>query len=103
MFAQEVFHRTVSELFADIEGCETDIDDILVWRKTLEEHDRNLQKTLDHVKEVNMTLNKDKCKFRQMELIYLGEKLTANGVKPNDAKIKAIQDYPRPENKQDVL
>ena len=101
--SQEVFHRSVSELFADIEGCETDIDDILVWGKTLEEQDRNLQKTLDSVKEVNMTLNKDKCKFRQTELIYLGEKLTANGVKPNDAKIKALQDYPRPENKQDIL
>ena len=103
MFAQEVFHRTVSELLADIEGCETDIDDILVWGKTLEEHDRNLQKTLNRVREVNMTLNKDKCHFRQTELIYLGEKLTADGVKPGDAKIKAIQDYPRPESKQDVL
>ena len=52
VFAQEVFHRTVSELFADIPGCETDIDDILVWGKTLDEHDRNLKLTLDRVKAI---------------------------------------------------
>ena len=103
VFAQEVFHRTVTELFADIDGCETDIDDILVWGKTLEEHDHNLKMTLDHVRKVKMTLNREKCKFRQTELIYLGEELTAGGVKPDDVKMKAIQEYTRPESKQDVL
>lgn len=103
VFAQEVFHRTVSELFADIPGCETDIDDILVWGKTLDEHDRNLKLTLDRVKAINMTLNKDKLKVRETELVYLGEKLTADGLKPDESKIQAIVDYPRPQNKQDVL
>ena len=31
VFAQEVFHKTVHEKFHDLPGCETDIDDILVW------------------------------------------------------------------------
>ena len=29
--AQEVFHKRVHEIFEDIRGVETDIDDILVW------------------------------------------------------------------------
>jgi len=103
VFAQEVFHRTVSDLFADIPGCETDIDDILVWGTSLEEHDRNLKLTLDRVKEINMTLNKEKLKIRETELVYLGEKLTTEGLKPDESKITAIINYPRPENKQDVL
>ena len=102
-FAQEVFHRTLIEKFADIKGCETDIDDILVWGKTIEEHDQNLQKTLERARRINLTLNKFKCKFRQRQLIYLGEKLTADGVKPDETKIEAIREYKRPENKQDVL
>ena len=53
VFAQEVFHRTVSELFADFPGCETDINDILVWGTSLEEHDPNLKLTPDRVKEIN--------------------------------------------------
>ena len=102
-FAQEVFHRTVSELFADVPSCEKDIKDILVWGTSLEEHDHNLKLTLDRVKEINMTLNKDKLKIRETELIYLGEKLTAEGLKPDESKIEAIANYPCPQNKQDIL
>ena len=60
VFAQEVFHRTVKELFADIPGCETDFDDILVWGKTLDDHEHNLKLTLNRVKEINMKLDNDK-------------------------------------------
>ena len=69
VFAQEVFHRTASELFADVPGCETDIDDILVWGTSLKEHDHNLKLSLDRVKEINMMPNKDKLKIRETELI----------------------------------
>ena len=57
VFAQEVFHITVSELFADIPRCERNIDNILVWGTLPEEHGRNLKLTLDRVKEINLTLN----------------------------------------------
>ena len=103
VFAQEVFHRTVSELFSDINGCETEIDDILVWGETLEQHDANLERVLNRVKESNMTLNKAKCTLRAREVTYLGERLTADGVKADEEKLKAIRDYTRPESRQDVL
>ena len=48
-------------------------------------------------------LNKDKLKVRETELVYLGEKLTADGLKPDKGKIQALVNYPRPQNKQDVL
>ncbi|XP_068758790.1 uncharacterized protein [Montipora capricornis] len=79
------FYCTVSELFADNPGCETDIGG-----KSLDEHDRNLKLTLDRVKEIHMTLNKDKLKVRETELVYLGEKLTADGLKPDESQIQAI-------------
>ncbi|XP_046857694.1 uncharacterized protein K02A2.6-like [Xenia sp. Carnegie-2017] len=102
VFAQEVFHKTVHEKFQHLPGCETDIDDILIWGRTLEEHDRNLERVLNRVADVNMTLSKDKCQFRQTEITYLGETLTAYGVKPDESKVEAIKNYPKPENKQDV-
>ncbi|CAB3983559.1 Hypothetical predicted protein [Paramuricea clavata] len=48
--AQEVFHKRVHEIFEDIRGVETDIDDILVWGRTLQEHDsyRTCQKSRHH-------------------------------------------------------
>ena len=53
VFAQEVFHKTVHEKFHDLPRCETDIDDILIWGRTLEEHDQNLERVLNRVTDIN--------------------------------------------------
>ena len=95
-FAQEVFHRTVNDKFADISGCLTDIDDILAAGKTLAEHDANSKKVLDRVREINMTLIKEKCQFRLTQIDYLGETLTQEGVKPDNEKFKVILEYGDP-------
>ena len=102
VFAQEVFHQTVHKHFRDLSGCETDIDDILVWGRTIEEHDRNLEHVINRVNQINMKLSKEKCQFRQTEITYLSECLTQHGVKPDVDKIRAINDYVKPTNKQDV-
>ena len=96
VFAQKVFHKTVHEKFHDLPGCETDIDDILLWGRTLEEHDQNLERVLNRVTDINMT------QFRQTKITYLGETLTAHGVKPDETKVEAIKNYPKPANKHDV-
>lgn len=97
--AQEVFHKRVNHLFEDLEGIETDIDDILIWGRTIEEHDQRLQAALDRTKRIGMTLNPDKCKFRVIEVTYLGHKLTAAGVRPDQSKIDAILNMPAPQDK----
>ena len=102
VFAQEVFHKTVHGKFHDLPRCETDIDDILVWGRTLEEHDQNFERVLNRVTDINMTLSKEKCQFRQTKITYLGETLTAHGVKPDETKVEAIKNYPKPTNKHDV-
>ena len=55
VFAQEVFHRTIHEKFNNIEGCETDMDDILVWGRTIEEHVQRLEQVLDRAKKIGLT------------------------------------------------
>ena len=44
--AQEVFQKRMCQSFGDLEGVETDVDDILVWESTVKEHDERLKKTL---------------------------------------------------------
>ena len=100
VFAQEVFHKTVHDQFRDIPGCETDIDDILIWGRTIDEHDGNLEHLLNRVSQITMKLSREKCQFRQTEITYLGECLTQHCVKPDAAKIKAINDYVKASDKQ---
>jgi hypothetical protein len=100
--AQEIFHKRVNHLFEDLEGVETDIDDILVWGRTIEEHDQRLKATLDRTKLIGMTLNPDKCKLRVTEVTYLGHKLTGEGVRPDQSKVEAIINMPAPQDKAGV-
>ena len=84
--AQEVLHKRVNQLFENLEGVETYIDDISIWGRTIEEHDQRLQEALDRTNV--MTLNPDKCKFRVTEVIYLGHKLIAKKVRRDQSKLK---------------
>ena len=65
----------------------------------MEEHDQNLECVLNRMADINMTLSKDKCQFRQTKITYLGETLMANGVQP---EVEAIKNYPKPMNKHHV-
>ncbi|KAK3737375.1 hypothetical protein QZH41_002290 [Actinostola sp. cb2023] len=100
--AQEVFHKRLHELFQDLSGVETDIDDILVWGRTREEHDERLAKTLQRARESNLKLNPDKCKIRRTKILYIGHVLTTDGVKPDVSKLEAITSMPTPEDKHGI-
>ena len=97
----EVFQRTMEQLFSGY-PCSIIVDDILVSGSTIQEHDENLQKVLKRCKEVNLKLNKQKCKVRVQEVSYVGHILTKDGVKPDASKIQAITAMPPPEDKKGI-
>ena len=43
-----------------------------------------------------MTLNKAKCQFSQQKILFLGQLIDETGIKPDPAKILAIQTMPTP-------
>lgn len=47
-------------------------------------------------KEAGLELNYKKCKFAGTELVYLGYKISKDGIRPSDAHIEAIRNYPMP-------
>ena len=100
--AQEVYQKRISQLFEDIEGVETDID-ILIWGRSKEEHDQRLKMALKRCEDIGLTLNKDKCVIGTSSVTYIGHILTADGVKPDESKVKAILEMPAPTDKKGVM
>ena len=100
--ATEVFHKTVYQCLEDLDGVCVYMDDIIVWGSTIEQHDERLEKAVKKLVQMGLRLNKDKCYFRQPELPYLGEVVTAQGVKPDPAKVQAIEDMPTPKDQSDL-
>ena len=49
-----------------------------------------------------LTLNREKCEFSQSEVKFLGQMVDKNGVCPDKAKVRAIQEVSKPKNVSDV-
>ena len=99
--APEIYHRTINSLFSHLEGVDTSMDDIIIYGATPEEHDQRLEATMKVVKEVGLKLQKEKCEVGVAQLTYLGDTISANGLKPDQRKVEAIQNMKRPANKTD--
>lgn len=56
--APEMFQRIMEQIMAGLLGWICYLDDILIFGKTKEEHDRNLAATLVRLAEFNILLNK---------------------------------------------
>ena len=100
--ASEVFHRTVTQIFDDLEGVKVYIDDLIIWGENKDQHDERLHKVLERAMEANFVLNLKKCEFRMKKITYLGEVLSSKGVHPDPEKIRAITEMPLPTSKKDV-
>ena len=98
-----MYQKRISQSFEDIEGVETDIDDILVWGSTKEEHNQRLKLALKHCEDIGLTLNKDKCVIGANSVTYIGHVLTSQGVRPDETKIKCILEMPAPTDKKGVM
>ena len=100
--AKEVFHKRVNHSFDGISEVETDIDDMLRLGYSDEDHKSCLTTSLEKAQKIGSKLNVEKCKFKETELIFLGHKLTVNGLEPDESKIKSILEMPKHEEKKDV-
>ena len=78
------------------------LDDILIFKKTKEEHLEHIRKVLQRLKEEKLLINLKKCSFMQEEIVYLGFLISANGLKMDPEKVKAILEWPTPENVVEV-
>ena len=45
-------------------------NDVIVWGKTPEEHNQNLEALLQRIKELGLTLNRKKCEFAKESLTF---------------------------------
>lgn len=74
------------------------LDDLIIFGRTLEEHEERLLKVLDRLSEVGLKLSMDKCQICLPRVKYLGHIVSADGVEPDPEKIKAVTDWPQPTN-----
>ncbi|GBG86139.1 hypothetical protein CBR_g41043 [Chara braunii] len=74
------------------------LDDILTFSRTVEEHVAHSNKILSLLRQHKFKINGEKCEFGRTRILYLGHEISAEGLKPNGAKVASIHDWPRPQS-----
>ncbi|GBG42268.1 hypothetical protein CBR_g75688, partial [Chara braunii] len=78
------------------------LDDILIFSKSMEEHVKHLEEVLQVLKEAQLHLNLEKSEFGRDIVIYLGHRLSANGLEPEATKVEVIRKWPQPANMREL-
>lgn len=71
-------------------------DDILIPSYTIEENLNTLEQVLLLLKSYQFTLNFDKCEFLKNNIVYLGYKISTEGISINERHVEAVKRFPVP-------
>ena len=91
--APATFQRCMMSLFSDLveEAMEIFMDDFSVYGSSFENCLENLETVLQWCQNKNLALNWEKCHFMVTEGIVLGHKISAAGLKVDQAKVAIIK------------
>jgi len=74
------------------------IDDILIYSKNLEEHERHLRIVLQILRERQLYGKWSKCEFWLKEVQFLGHVISQNGIAVDSSKVQAVLLWEQPKN-----
>ncbi|XP_053539534.1 uncharacterized protein LOC124628632 [Ictalurus punctatus] len=78
------------------------LDDVVIHSSTWADHLFHLREILKALREAGLTANPKKCHLGLTEAQYLGYRIGRGMLKPQQKKIEAVKDYPRPTSKKQV-
>ncbi|GBN42487.1 Retrovirus-related Pol polyprotein from transposon 17.6 [Araneus ventricosus] len=93
----QTFQRFINEVLYGFDFCFAYIDDILVFSKDKTEHTQHLEQIFKRFVELGIIINESKCEFGKPQVDFLGHTINSEGILPMCTKVKAIQEFPKPE------
>ncbi len=72
------------------------IDDILIYSRSEAEHRQHVAEVLQQLRKNNLFHKAEKCSFHQSSGKFLGYLIDQEGIKMDEGKVAAIQDWPLP-------
>jgi hypothetical protein len=102
--ATATFSRCMVELLKPMlnAGVLVFVDDLTIYGKSIPELLERVYKVFEIIKSDNLTLNPKKCIFFETEVTVLGHRVSHEGTKPMNDKIKAIEEWKEPTTRKGV-
>ena len=96
------FQRLMNKVLAGIQNCEVYLDDIVLHSSSWSSHLELIHTVFHRLGDASLTLNLAKCEFGKGTVTYLGKQVGQGQVRPVEAKIQAIVEFPTPKTKREV-
>jgi len=99
------FQKMMNEIFHDMSDvCVVYIDDLMIFTDMddQERHDRIVLEVLKRLRDNNLFVKPEKCRFRVTEVDFLGMIVSRDGIKMDPEKVNTILKWPEPTNVKQV-
>ncbi|KZR98006.1 Uncharacterized protein APZ42_006799, partial [Daphnia magna] len=95
--APRTFQRLMNLVLRIVIGkiCLVYLDDIIIFSRIIEEHFTNLKTLFSLLENAHLKMKLSKCEFLAQSVSYAGQVITAEGIKPDPAKIETHVNYKR--------
>jgi len=91
---QDMMNHVLSDLL-DV-GVLAYMDDILVYSKTEDDHNRLVKEVLKRLQDNGLAVSPEKCVWKAEEVEFLGYVIGRNGTQMSQNKVKAVLSWPQP-------
>lgn len=102
--APATFQRLMGAVLGDLafEILLVYLDDVIIFSRDFETHCERLELVFDRLRQHGLKLKPSKCFLLRPEVKFLGHLISAEGIKVDDEKVKALDTWPVPRNVKEV-
>jgi hypothetical protein len=83
--------------------CIPYIDDIIIYSNTFGEHLEHLRQVFEQFRKFGLLVKMSKCEFCMDRMDFLGHEVSAEGLRPNANKVRAINAMPTPTDAKQLI
>ena len=102
--APATFQRLMNSVLTGLQGlrCLIYLDDIVIFARDLQDHTVKLREIFDRLQKYHLKIKPSKCEFLRKEVVYLGHRISEQGVQPDENKMEAVLKFPIPKCPKDI-
>ena len=96
----QTFSMALSKVFRGLpsQSLVLYVDDILIISPDFDHHLTFLDQVFQRLRSAKLKLHPKKCRFALDSLVFLGFRISPDGIQIDDSKIKAVREYPIPKS-----
>ena len=97
------FQRLINMIITGLDKCKAYIDDAIIYSEEWDQQIKIIREFFERLSKAKLTINLAKSEFCHATLTILGHVVGQGQVKPVEAKVKAISDFPVPMCKRQLM